>query len=256
MSTIREFLNGFKLVDYKVELANELVKQYFSPSIVEEILVLSESLLLSNVRFGIHNYHIEKMDEEFVPDKLLKKIEENNGCVSFTKVYNETHPTTYEKETHLSSSIYVLLIDENVWKLSIDAFLVCESPYLDDGDQLVIDFLIKYVNSLLTETKIIKPILYGNCQIDKIVDYQLLRVISFTGYSKIYGDQSLLENIGYDEYLPDKKEEYQTLIDEEDEKLIIEDEKTEEEPIMVDIVHSITSSSTTSAQDVKVIHMM
>lgn len=248
MSTLKEFFEGFKLKDYTVELAREPVKQFLTVSSVKEILKLSESLLLSHIRFGISDYHFEKVDEPIIEEAIRRE----ETSKSFTKVRSETHPYTYQKEIHVSSNIFMILIDQKLWKLSIDAYLICETPYIEDHEAVLTNYLVRYINALLSDTNFIKPVSLYNNRIEYLVDYQLLRSRRFTGYVKTYGDQSILNEIGFDNYLPKEEEKTQILV-REDEESINEISNEEESPIMIKIVKTNTSSSEPE-QDIKVIN--
>lgn len=246
MKRMKKFINGFKLMEYTVPLAETPIKQFLSMSSIGEILKLSGSLLLSNIKFGIKEYHFEKVHN----DLLYKILKESNTSKSFTKVYVETFPATYQKEIHLNTNIFMILIDDKMWKLSLESYLICETPNLEKYDQLLINFLIDHINFTLGETDLIYPVVLDgfNVEINPLIDYQLLKSKKFNGYIKTFGDEETLRSIGFEEFLPEEKESYQEIADKEMEDKITEsissDIKNEGNQIIVDVVKSVTSSVT------------
>lgn len=245
MKNMKDFINGFKLMDYAVPLAEAPVKQFLSTESIKEILRLSGSLLLSNIKFGIKEYHFEKVHN----DLLYKILKETNASKSFTKVYVETFPTTYQKEFHLNTNIFLILIDNEMWKLSIETYLICETPNLEKYDQLLINFLIDHINFTLKETDIIRPVVLNdfNVEIDLLIDYQLLKSKKFNGYVKTFGDEETLRSIGFEEFLPEEKESQREIIDTEmkdeiTESIVFGKKEEEYQQIIVDVVKSVTSS--------------
>ena len=160
-----KFIKGFFKIDYEVKLADE-PKPFLDSIAINSFMNLLTNIPITNVEFGVTEYHIEKIDD--APDEILNEIEKMRKCQSFTKVCMEFVRSTKQKYFYIFNYIYVQGIDGKLWMITINGFLkglITNNEF----DSFIVNALITYLNSTLINAEINK-VLKSECRISFIED--------------------------------------------------------------------------------------
>jgi hypothetical protein len=162
---LKDFINGFRKLEYKVELATE-VKPFVDSVAVAKLMNTLRHIPFYDIEFGIDEYKVEKEDNPTIGQLLWGNV--TSECESFTKISCREIPYQNLRNFYVKNILYVIGIDNNIWKITVSAH-IGGRVYTPDFDSYIVDTLIIYCNNYLEATNI-KCILKTDCHIKFLQD--------------------------------------------------------------------------------------
>lgn len=189
---IKKFIKGFFKVEYKVELQDgpkdlDYIIHWQMKDTIASITRVLSFYPINNVKFGLKNYSIEKIDNEY-----LTPIVEKLGCKSFTKMSSVFYKTTHTRETNLKHQAYCVGIDHNVWKFEFNTFFIYNSWNTNYGEaeEKILDLSVAYIDKFIEVMNLDNMLLKRELWVDPVANLPNVINRNFEGVIKTYGSLS------------------------------------------------------------------
>lgn len=202
---IINFFKGFKLINYKYELASKPVYTGSSlilkmSSLLGRTFKIIHDVPAENIRFGIRSYTIEKVDNSVVESQIRVKGE----CVSFTKVSTISVPSACEREIDVINTIFSLGLDNKLWKFQFKTYSLYNSSSSEFDDKFI-EFCTELSNNCIEALNLNAMCKY-KISVSPIYEEEQLATRKFEGSVSTYGNFDDTQIYGINELLPNPVE--------------------------------------------------
>ena len=162
---LKDFINGFRKIEYKVELADK-IKPFVDSIAVAELLNTLQHIPFYDIKFSIDEYKVEKLEDYTVG--MMSTLQNTEECESFTKISCREIPYQNLRNFYVKNILFVMGIDSCIWKITVSGH-IGGRVYTSDFDSYIVNSFITYCNNYLKATNI-ECVLRTDCQIKFLQD--------------------------------------------------------------------------------------
>lgn len=247
MNKFLTWMKGFMKINYNVELAEEpnlsIINLDVMDSIFESITKTLSFYSCSSLIFSINEFKATKLSTKSF---LYNNLKEKKRPICHLKVSRCGLEFSYKREILISSTVFCLGIDNNIWQFDFKLRCICNTLNPDIDSELV-NLLIEYLNAYIRCIK-----LNVMCQheifIENTSEYDSMHTEYFTGWVKSYCNDKEYQNYASVDDLATMENEATILLSESDDPYI--QNKVEEESMIVDVIRRKDSSKLRKGVDI------
>ena len=186
------------------------------------------NLQIEDIRIGLPDYKVEKVP---INIPLCNSITKKGKAISFSKVTERVYRTEYIFETYVTTSIFTIGIDDNLWKFTFYPYIIYKSMLRHDK---IIDICNRLIEASIKVVNLDKlsriPI-----EIESIIDDDKLTNKVYEGTIKLFGKSDIYNIPKINLLLPNPFEPKADLIEHAFNEFDLDDE-TYNESFIVDII--------------------
>lgn len=193
MNKFTEWISGFRKKDYDVQLATEANLSIINLDVMDSIFE-SMSRAISNftcrsASFAINDFKATKITDN---PMLRYDLSKKKDSISHIKVSRCGLDFSERREIVVSTSIFSLGLDGNIWRFDIKASTFYTS-LINDIEPKVIDVLIEYINGFIESMQISKMCVY-DVHVDDVSNYNSVYAEMYSGWVKSFCNDSEYQN--------------------------------------------------------------
>jgi hypothetical protein len=189
---LKDFINGFRKIEYRVELADK-IKPFVDSVAVAELMNTLQHIPFYDIKFSIDDYKVEKLENFTISTYSYNEMKKTGECESFTKISCREIPNQNLRDFYVKNILFVMGIDGFIWKITV-AGHIGGRVYTRDFDSYIVNSFITYCNNYLKATHI-DCILKTDCMIKFLEEKSKLYKRYALGYT-IHESSSMLWTSG------------------------------------------------------------
>lgn len=202
---LKKFIKGFFKVNYEVELLDKPKELDYGIiwQMKDTIADITHKLgyyPIRNIRFGLKDYTIEKVDN----DNLIPTLQLHN-CKVFSKVSSIYYETSHIRETNIKHQAFCLCIDNKVWKFEFNMFFIYDcwnSEYNCNIAALSVPYINKFIDIMGFNSMLYR----GKIHLDSMYKVDSISLRKFSGIVQTFGDLSRYNLFSLATTLPEERE--------------------------------------------------
>ena len=232
---IKKFIKGFVKTEYEVPLKEEPetlgydVLLAMGPTIGSITRTLGY-YPISDVKFGLKSYHIEKVKIDMLSSVLSKE-----SCKTFSKVSSVYYESSHIKEMTIKHQLFCLGIDRKVWKFDFEVYFIYKY-WNNVFDDEIAELSVQYVNGIIEALRLNSMTFNNSLKATSIYDQENVKSRHFSGFVKTYGDTKDYNLFSMETTLPENEDIDSDLITKEIDTDIPIEKYIKENTLLMDVI--------------------